>query len=392
MNKLVGKAKQILFVLLGITIPISIGITNLIIGLLSLCWILEGNFKSKFEFIRSSKWMLSIFALLGLYVLGLFWGDNHLNAEWQFQRLALLLVFPVFITLNLENKVLEKAVLAFLGVNFIAAILAIAINYSIIPPLYEFISFMKYKWGVSAFLKYNYHNVMLVFSSSIILFTLIEMKVRYRALFKVMLLVYVYSIFTEPGRAGQALMIIISLCYIIFYNYKNYKRLTIILFLFFAFQATMYHVSQVYKDRVDMLHNIVVNKGMKGEVEDIRYVFVKESMKRILKKPLLGYGTGSFGTIFNNEIDSDYSFYTHTTPHNNYLYIWFEVGILGLLLLLSIFYHQIKELFKKQDGIHRTLLPLSFMFLMLVDSYFFIFTLTICYIFLYTIYSKYQEV
>mgnify|MGYP000049726691 CR=1 FL=1 len=235
MNKVRNQIQQGLFILLGVFIPTSIAITNLIIGLLCLCWILEGNFKSKFVLIKSSKWMLSIFALIGLYILGLLWGDNHLNAEWQFQRLALLLLFPVLSTMEVKQETIKRAVMAFLGINFIAAILAILINYNVIQPLYELIFFMKYKWGVSAFLPYNYHNVLLFFSSSIILILLLEGKVRYRALFVVMLLVYAYSIFTELGRAGQILMIIVSLCYILFYNYKNYMRLIMILFFFITF-------------------------------------------------------------------------------------------------------------------------------------------------------------
>ena len=95
MNRLINKAQQALFILLGVAIPTSIAITNLVIGLLALCWIIEGDFKNKFKTIKSSKWMLYIFALIVFYAIGMFWGDNHLNAEWQFQRLALLLVFPV---------------------------------------------------------------------------------------------------------------------------------------------------------------------------------------------------------------------------------------------------------------------------------------------------------
>ena len=107
MNKIVNQTQQILFILLGVFIPTSIAITNLIIGLLSLCWILEGNFKTKFEFIKASKWILSIFALIGLYALGMLWGEQHLNAAWQFQRLALLLVFPIFLTLDLKQKTIK---------------------------------------------------------------------------------------------------------------------------------------------------------------------------------------------------------------------------------------------------------------------------------------------
>tara|TARA_B100000965_G_C19078808_1_gene535324 strand:- start:84 stop:536 length:453 start_codon:yes stop_codon:yes gene_type:complete len=149
----------------------------------------------------------------------------------------------------------------------------------------------------------------------------------------------------------------------------------------------------VYKNRFDAVSNIIKNNGDRGigKTDDIRYVFVKESLDRILKKPILGYGTGSFGTIFIDEVKSGHDFSKHKTPHNQYLYVWFELGIFGLLLLLAIFFNQIRELFKMKDGLHRILLPLSFMFLMLVDSYLFIFTLTIAYIYLFTIYSRYQS-
>ena len=108
-----------------------------------------------------------------------------------------------------------------------------------------------------------------------------------------------------------------------------------------------------------------------------------------MKKPFFGYGTGSFSAIFDKEVNSGHNFKEHITPHNNYLFVFFELGLLGLISLLFIFYFQIKELLKFKDAIHREILPLSFMFLMLIDSYLFIFILTITYIYLYTVYSKY---
>ena len=393
MNKLISRVQQVLFILLGVSISTSIAITNLIVGLLALCWIFEGNFKSKFESIKSSKWMLSIFALIGLYGLGMLWGDNHLNADWQFQRLALLFVFPVLATMNLRQKTIQNAVIAFLGTAFISALLAILINNNIILPLGNYLSFIDISWRNSAFITYNYHNVILALATTLSFYVLVEKKSKYTYILLLFIAVYALSIFTERGRAGQVIFNLSVVFYIIYYNRKNLLRLCALLLLLFSFQFIVYKSTQVYKNRFDVLSNIIQNNGDRGEgkAEDIRYVFVKESMTRILEKPLLGYGTGSFGTIFHDEVKSGHRFDRHTTPHNQYLYIWFELGILGILLLLAIFYHQIKELLKKKDGVHRALLPLSFMFLMLVDSYFFIFILTICYIFLYTIYSRYQE-
>ena len=395
MNKIVNQFQQILFILLGVFIPTSIAITNLIIGALSLCWILEGDFKTKFEFIKSSKWMLSIFALIALYALGMFWGEQHLNAAWQFQRLALLLVFPVFFTLDLKQETLKNAVIAFLITTFISAVVAISVNLNIILPPREYINFTSNNWGISAFIKYNYHNVLLALAFTISLYILFEKKTKYSYLLFLFIMAYSISIFTEQGRAGQVIFNLVSIFYIINYNInrKYILRGFGFLLLLFSFQSVIYNSTNVYKDRFDVLSNIIQNNGDRGEdkIDDIRYVFVKESLDRIIKNPILGYGTGSFGTIFNDEVNSGHYFDKYTTPHNQYLYVWFELGILGILLLLSIFFHQIRDLFKMKDGMHRILLPLSFMFLMLVDSYFFIFILTIAYIYLFTIYSRYQS-
>ena len=277
--------------------------------------------------------------------------------------------------------------------TFISALVSIAINNNIILPIDEYFSFINYDWSISAFIKYNYHNVILSLSFTISLYILIEKKSKYKVALVLFIIAYAISIFTERGRAGQVIFNLSALFYIIYYNRKHLLRLLAFIILLFSFQFIVYKTTKVYKNRFDAVSNIIVNNGEagKGKLEDIRYVFVRESVNRILQKPIWGYGTGSFGKIFIDEVDSGHDFQLHTTPHNQYLYVWFELGILGLILLLFIFYHQIKELFRKKDGIHRALLPISFMFLMLVDSYFFIFILTIAYIFLYTIYSRYES-
>lgn len=234
---------------------------------------------------------------------------------------------------------------------------------------------------------------MLSLAFTISLYILIEKKSKYKAVLVLFIIAYAISIFTERGRAGQVIFNLSAIFHIVYYNRKKMLKLLAFLILLFSFQFIVYKTTKVYKNRFDVVTNIIKNNGLPGEgkTEDIRYVFVKESLKRIKQKPILGYGTGSFGPIFDKEVKSGHDFQFHRTPHNQYLYVLFELGVLGLLLLLSIFYYQIKELIVKKDGIARVLLPFSFMFLMLVDSYFFIFILTIAYIFLYTIYSRYES-
>ena len=130
---------------------------------------------------------------------------------------------------------------------------------------------------------------------------------------------------------------------------------------------------------------------LENEKENIRLVFLNESLNAISKKPLFGYGTGSFGSFFQDKVHSGHKFYTHTTPHNQYLYVWFEIGFFGLVLLLSVFYLQIRQLIKFEDKFHTILLPIIFLLLMCVDSYLTIFTGAITYMFLFTIYTRYNN-
>ena len=381
-----------LFLLLGLFIPISVAVTNFIIVLISCIWVLEGNFKQKINQIKSSKWLLSIFALICLYFLGMFWGDNHTHSNWLFQRLSVLLFFPVLITLKVNRKTIKNGLIAFLFSTFFSALIALLINYKFISPLSSYFFFLTENKDISAFLRYNYHNVLLAFSCIIYLYLFIEKKTKHRRILIFFFIICLLSLFTEIGRAGQLLFNFIAIYYIVYYARKYSYKLFLLIFLLFLFQFVVYKTTKSYKNRVDTLLTVVKNNGFnsKQQAMDTRYVFVNESLKRILAKPILGYGSGSFGDIFEKEVKTGHNFSQHKTPHNQYLYVWFEIGFIGLILLLMVFIFQINEMYRRKAGEHKALLPASFMFLMLVDSYLFIFTLITAYIYLYKIFS-YQE-
>ena len=97
------RLQNYLFVFLGLSIPTSIWLTNMLIILIFFCWLIQEDWKYKIHIIKKNKWLIALFSLIFLYVLGLFWRNNN-NASWQFQRLSLLLLFPVLITLKISKK------------------------------------------------------------------------------------------------------------------------------------------------------------------------------------------------------------------------------------------------------------------------------------------------
>jgi O-antigen ligase len=391
MNDVVKKLQAGFFVVLGVAIPTSIAVTGIIFGCLGLFWLLEGNFKAKKKLIVSSKWMLVLLGLIIYYGAGMFWGDNHNNSSWVFQKITLLIMFVVLGTSNFEQKTLKFGAIAFLTTTFISAIIAIAIDFELLLPLHNYtdlisLNIIDYK---SAFIKYNYHNIFLSFSALLSFYLLIEKKTKYPIILILLILSYSWSIFSEAGRAGHLIFILLFIVYSAYYIKENRLVILGMIGFFSILIIGAYKFSRPFKVRIDEGLETVLNKGKRpGHVKEIRYVFVEESFRYIKQRPLLGYGTGSFGTIFKREVTSEEAFYKHTTPHNNYLYIWFELGIVGLLLLLSLFYFQIKELLVLKDGRHRIILPLIFLVIMFVDSFLYIFIITSFYIYFYTIYRK----
>ena len=123
-----------------------------------------------------------------------------------------------------------------------------------------------------------------------------------------------------------------------------------------------------------------------------RVCLIKNTWNLIKQKPIFGHGTGSFTDIFSSINDETNRIVSnkHKTPHNNYLFIGMELGLIGLLIFLSIFYFQIKEIMKMKFGLFRILFPIMFLIIMFADSYFFSINTEILYVVFSIIIFNYQ--
>ena len=89
---------------------------------------------------------------------------------------------------------------------------------------------------------------------------------------------------------------------------------------------------------------MMVKRKTKNKRKRYSLLIYKIWFRIALKKPIFGYGTGSFSEVFKDYTNTTYDLNKHKTPHNNYLYILLELGLIGLITFLSIFYYQIKNL------------------------------------------------
>jgi O-antigen ligase len=118
-----------------------------------------------------------------------------------------------------------------------------------------------------------------------------------------------------------------------------------------------------------------------------RITYSLYSWKIFKLNPIIGVGTGDFPKEYKkiNKMYPDTKYMPNTThPHNMYNLVLTQLGIIGLISFLSIFYYQIK-IASASSGRFRShvgfALPLLFLVIMLADSYLLGHYTTLMYIF-----------
>jgi O-antigen ligase len=70
-----------------------------------------------------------------------------------------------------------------------------------------------------------------------------------------------------------------------------------------------------------------------------RAYFAKKTSELIQEKPLLGWGTGAYHQEFCRVADNaQWCHFGKVHPHNQFLFIWVEHGVVGLALLLGLIF------------------------------------------------------
>ncbi|MDB0007150.1 O-antigen ligase family protein [Flavobacteriales bacterium] len=370
------KLKGTLLISLAFCLPISIFVTDVLVFALALLWLVDGNFSVKWKKIKGSKWMLSLVVLFAVYLLGMLWGTNHSNGSWILQKSAILLLLPILYSYDFSDKQIKNSLYAFVLSMTLSSVIALLINLKWIKHLFKYSDIFAKSWSNSAFMPYTDHNVFLAFTILIcLIYGLYSLKDK-RQFFPIILVVIVclLSLFTEKGRAGQLVFLIGTTIFLIitFWNKKLWLAISFLSII--SIVLLSYNFSSTFNQRIN---SSLVNSQQLDEEStnslNTRYFLFKYSLDKIKERPVMGFGTGSFVQEFSSISEHSTKILEgdiHKTPHNNYLFVWFELGLIGLLLFISIFYFQIKEVYKKPLGKLRVIMPIMFLVIMMFDIYF----------------------
>ena len=385
----IEKTYQFLLITLAFLMPLTVFGGNVIIVLIVLLWLFSGNYKNKFNLIVKSKLLLASIAFFCLHIVGLLWtndlewGIHIAHKMWYF-----LLLLPILYSIVIKDNI-PKYITSFLLAICLTEILSYLVWFELIEPFKN-----ASVYNPTPFMSHITYNVILAFAIYLVMFKLIIQKGLGKMqafLYSFFVFLMSFNMFITGGRAGQvAFFIVIGVLIFQFFSFSKIKALLVSLFIvpFIFFSA--YQVSPIFQERVDLAlknsYNYSENIATNHQTSiGYRMTFALNSWEIIKNNPFFGVGTGDFPDEYKKiNMKNTPLLNNANNPHNMYILVLCQLGILGLISFMSIFYFQLKiainstNIFSKNIGFA---LPIMFLVIMLSDSYLLGHFTTLMYIF-----------
>ena len=372
-NLNLDKIYQFLLIILAFLMPLTVFGGNLIIVIICILWLFSGNYKSKFNQIINNKLMIASIMFYCLHLLGMLWtedlawGLHVLHKMWYF-----LLLFPVLFTI-VRKDYISHYITAFLLAISITEVCSYLVWFEVIEP------FKNATVGnPTPFMSHISYNPILAFAIYLVLHEIFFNKKITNfvfSLYSFFSISMIFNMFITGGRAGQVAffaMLVVLIIQIL--DKQRIKSLITISIVIPGIFFTAYQTSDLFQQRVNLAYNQALEYHPESNTSiGYRITFALNSWEVIKENPIIGIGTGDFPIEYKkiNEINKT-EIPNTKNPHNMYILIGMELGILGLISMLSIFYYQVKLSFNSSNRFIRDIgitLPLLFLVIMWSDSY-----------------------
>jgi len=336
---------------IAFTIPVYGRLLPLLIVLLLLNWLIEGNYLKTFRLIPGDRARLAMFSfslLYFLYLAGLTYTSNYAYAWDDLMVKFSILLFPlIFATSGFPvfTEAQTGTILRVFAAGCIAGSLVLlgqAFYYSVFLHQSDAFYYSNLSWSFHP----SYYALYLTFAlSNILFFYLISRQVtgsRSRVLHILILLFFTLMVVLLSSKAGLVIWILV-ICFYTFLLCFRYRRwLAGLIFLsvatgtfFLYLQAFPVAVTRVSQARQDVASKDSVEKTTRSTNE--RKLIWKSSQKIITQNFIFGVGTGDTRDALMNQYREDNIqtlFKHYLNAHNQYIQTFIALGVFGLLCLV----------------------------------------------------------
>lgn len=328
-------ASRAMAVATGFVIPISTNLTNIFLFLVLLFWIASGDYREKYIAIRTNPIALLSLGFFLLFVIGLSYSEVPImemeEGLGKYRKwLYVALLMPLFTDVRWQRA----GMYAFLAAMFVTLVASYLGAFGVIE-LYKNIP-----GGYEVFKSRITQNFLMAFAIYLFAIEAIRNRKLRWVYVSVILLALYNMLFLVYGRTGY--LILASLIGLLMYQQFKWRGLGYAILLVLALGTLAYSVSDGLRQRIDEfpsdLQDYMAGRDKKTPV-GYRLDFYKNSIILISRHPIFGTGTGSFKSQYR-ELAIEERTFSSANPHNEYMNIAVQLGLVGLALFLYLLYTQ----------------------------------------------------
>ena len=369
----IDRIYQYLFIGSMFLLPLTVLGNNIFIWLTVLIWLFSGNYLNKIQEILANKLAFASILFFSLHLLALFWTENF---GWGFEMtrkmLPFLFVLPIFLTISRKENI-NYYVYAFLIAIGISELLSYLVWFELIEPFGN--ATIANPTPVMGHISYNPFLAFAIYLTLNKLLFQRPLSPLLRTVLTFFVISMTFNMFITAGRAGQV-MFFASLAVLTFQFFRGsqVKATIISAIIIFVIGFGGYNYSPLFKNRIQQIsYDLALFTTNPNTSLGHRIVFAKNTIEVIKNAPFFGVGTGDFPAEYTkiNLINSP-AVKSTVQPHNMYLYVQAQLGLIGLVSFLWIFYVQFQiAVTSKNQFVHHAgvALPFLFMIIMLSDTY-----------------------
>lgn len=327
---------------MGFIIPLSTTGTHVLLALFSISWLFSGDLKAQVSEMMNCMPLRIACLLFCVFLAGTLYSPAPMkDISVMLGKMNKLVYFP-FLWSTMSRSPRRYWVLwAFVSAMVLTLSLALLQKYGGLM--------MKHPRNFGGFAVFKDHiftNLMMAFAAFILGHqAVVNTKILWRFLLcALMALMIYYGFFITGSRTGYVIFIVLWSVFCI--QRRQQQSLGFGLIVLVALLGFTFSYSPAAQRRVLDLKSIGSIEKPLIRIKDFsfneRLSFLKNTWALSKTHPWFGFGTGSLKTVYQAAaIDNGWS--VTSNPHNEYLNIFFQLGLCGLSIFLWFFYAVYKE-------------------------------------------------
>lgn len=324
---------------IGFSIPISTALDNILLYFVLIFGVLSGVFWKHRAHISGNPVALAAWLLTGLLIIGGFYGlgsaEDALN---YFGKYIDIMFIPLFFVIFSDARYRSYGLLGFMAAMLVTLVFSYLIMFHVFEHTRYFVTSTPN--DPHAFKGYIAQGILMAVAAYFCIVKAKYSQGRMRLVWMALALLGAFDVLAMPARTAYLVLVVLGVYFA--YSQVLKGRLLPTALGGIVLALALYGLVPDVRSRVDLgVHEIQGWQSQhvaRNSMSD-RMNFYTTTLKIIKDNPVFGVGTGGFEKAYGREIAAS-GLPLSNNPHNQYLLLTAQLGLVGLAVLIYLFYTQ----------------------------------------------------